>query len=203
MTRSLTLCALSVGIVLFGAGCQKPPTEDIDAAKTALEQAKNSEAREYAPDALERVNKQYAALEQELKTQEEKMAFRRKYDQAKTLAASVQTQAQAAQAEGTKAKDAMRVQVETALRDANMKLEQVKAALAAAPTGKGTAADLKMMQQDVADMETNLASVQQLYDQGQYRPAMNKVQSLMASMNDTQNAIEMATTMQAKARTGH
>lgn len=199
-TRSLTLCALSVGVVLFGAACQKPPTQEIEAAKAALEEAKQSDAREYAPEVLERVNQQYAALETELQTQEEKMAFRRKYDQAKTMAANVKTQADQAKAEGTRAKDAMKAQVETGLQAASVKLEEVKAAVANAPKGKGSAADIKMMEQDVATMEADLASVQQMYDAGQYRPAMNKLQSLTASMNETQAAIESATTMQAKAR---
>lgn len=203
MTRSLTLCALSVGIVLFGAACQKPPTQEIQAAEAALEEARQSDAREYAPEALERVNQQYAALEAELKTQEEKMAFRRKYDQAKTLAANVQTQAEQAKAAGAQAKEETKAQVETALQEASVKLEQVKTAVANAPRGKGSAADIKMMQQDVAEMESNLASVQQMYDAGQYRAAMNKMQTLMASMNETQMAIESATTMQAKARAGN
>jgi hypothetical protein len=203
MTRSLTLCALSVGIVLFGAACQKPPTQEIEAAKAALEEARQSDAREYAPEALDNVNQQYAALEAELQTQEEKMAFRRKYDQAKTMATSVQTQAEQAKTTGAQAKEAMKTQVETALQEASVKLEQVKMAVANAPKGKGSAADIKMMEQDVAEMEANMASAQQMYDAGQYKSAMTKMQSLMASMNETQMAIESASTMQAKARAGN
>jgi hypothetical protein len=84
-----------------------------------------------------------------------------------------------------------------------VKLEEVKAAVANAPRGKGSAADIKMMEQDVTEMEASLASVQQMYDAGQYRAAKTQMQSLMASMNETQTAIESATTMQAKARAGN
>jgi hypothetical protein len=172
---------------------------EIEQAKAALDQAQQSEAREYAPEALQTVNQKWEALQTELQAQEEKMAFRRNYDQAKVMIAEVQAEAQKAETAGTQAKEQLRVEVTQALQNARVKIDEVKLALENAPRGKGTAADLKMMEQDVAELETNLASAQQLHDAGQYRPAMNKLRTLMASANDTQTAIETATTMQAKA----
>lgn len=200
MRKILSVGALAGLVLLFGAGCQKPPTADIEAARASLEKARQSEAKDYAPEAIQRANKTWESLDAELKLQEEKMAFRRKYDQAKVLVAQVNTEAAKAEEDGKKAKEAAKTQVEQGLTAARTTIDETKAAVANAPTGKGTQMDKAMMEQDVAELETTLVSIQQMYDQGQYKQAQQRLQQLNANATKIKTEIENAAAMQAAGK---
>ena len=47
--RMRSFLTASVLIALIFSGCAKPPTQELDAAQAALDEAKNSEADIYAP----------------------------------------------------------------------------------------------------------------------------------------------------------
>jgi protein TonB len=92
-------CTLAVAMT----GCATPPSTEVDAAKASVEKATAAGASQYAPDSLKAAQDAEAALDAELKAQDEKWV--KSYDKAKELAAAAKTAADKAATDATAAKD--------------------------------------------------------------------------------------------------
>jgi TonB family protein len=85
MRVNVTFRALALGFAITVTGCASPPTADVDAAKAAVDQAASEPARQYAAESLKAAQEARAALDAELKAQEER--WFKSYDKTKELAA--------------------------------------------------------------------------------------------------------------------
>jgi TonB family protein len=92
-------CTLAVAM----AGCATPPSADVDAAKASVEKATAAGASQYAPDSLKAAQDAEAAMDAELKAQDEKWV--KSYDKTKELAASAKAAADKAATDATAAKE--------------------------------------------------------------------------------------------------
>jgi TonB family protein len=81
------------------AGCSSPPTAEIDAARQSMTTASSAGAHKYATESLNQAQAAQAALDAELKTQEEK--FVKSYDHARELAVAAKTAADKAASDAT------------------------------------------------------------------------------------------------------
>lgn len=79
------------------AGCSAPPTAEADAARQAVANASSAGADKYAPASFQEAQTAQAALDAELKVQEEK--FMKSYGRARELATTAKTAADKAAAE--------------------------------------------------------------------------------------------------------
>ena len=92
-------CALAVAVT----GCGTPPSPDIEAAKASVDKAAAGGAGQYAPDSWKAAQDAQAALDAELKVQDEK--WFKWYDKTKELAVAAKAAGDKALTEATDAKE--------------------------------------------------------------------------------------------------
>lgn len=80
---------IACGLAVAAAGCGAPPTTDVDAARASVDKARAGGASQYAPESLKAAQDAQAALDAELKAQDEKWV--KSYDKTKELAAAAKT----------------------------------------------------------------------------------------------------------------
>lgn len=159
-------------VIFFMAGCAKQPAQEIEAAKAAIEVAESEGADIYAPEELKKLNDDYAAAMDEVKTQEGKVL--KKFKEAKEMLAAVQ-----ADAEALKATIPMRIEEAknaaiAAQTEAQAALEEAKALLEKAPRGKGTRADIEAFKADLKGLEDSMPEIQAAIDNQDYLGAKDK-----------------------------
>jgi hypothetical protein len=206
VSRSALLLMGAVMVLALGVtSCAKPPQMEMDAAKAAIEKAKQMEAAEYAPNELRAASDTLAACDAEVNTQNGKFALFRSYKKAKAQALSAQALGQGAEQAAIKNK-------EQAKKDAEAALEQAKANIAAFRTmlaskdavklahGKETREVLKQMQSEINATDSSLVGVTALQQQEKYKQALAQAKSLgdkaTTLTQELQKAIEERATIQ-------
>src|SRR5262245_29144780 len=107
----LTRLSLIAALGLALAGCSQAHTADVDAAKKSLEEARQAQAPEYAPQAWTAAQDADAKLQVELDAQQKRWAPLRSYTVAKQLAADTKTAADRSLSEATTGKETMKNEV--------------------------------------------------------------------------------------------
>jgi hypothetical protein len=174
------------------AGCAQVPQADVDAARKALDDAKTAQAPDYAPEAWNAANDAQAQLDTELKAQENRNALFRSYGKAKTLADQAKTEAEQAGQAAATAKEQAKTEVAALIKQAHDEYDTAQQAIASAPKGKGTEADLASMKSDATTIETTLADVQKAFDAGDYLTAKSKAEAAISSAQQIEREIENA-----------
>jgi colicin import membrane protein len=192
MKRNLLLPALA-GVALMSVACAKEPTDTIGAAKASLEEAKTAGAADYAPAALASAETSAAALDAELKAQSEKFTLTRSYAKATELAATAKADADKAAAEAVTGKEQMKAEATTLIAGVRGSLDAAKQALAKAPKGKGSAADLEAMNADVAGVESSLAAMDSAMAAGNYKDAKVKAEAAKQTLDKIVADVQAAT----------
>jgi hypothetical protein len=179
-----------LGLVL--AGCSQPPTADIDAAKSALDQARQAEAAEYAQQSWTAAQDAEAKLDQELDAQEKRWSAMRTYTVAGQLAQDTKAMAERTRDEAVAGKEKAKTDATTLMADARAAVERAHAAVASAPKGKGTEADLASLKTDTASLDDALVEMQKAFDGGRYNEAKVKAQAAIDSAKQVEAEIEKA-----------
>jgi hypothetical protein len=192
--KRISLVSVLAGVALLSAACAKEPADALNAAKAALEAAKTAGASDYAPSALAAAETAAAALDAELKAQAEKFALTRSYTKAGELAAEAKTAAEQAAAAAVTGKEQMKAEATTLIAGVRGSIDAAKQALAKAPKGKGSAADLEAMNADVAGVEAALGEMDSAMAAGNYKDAKVKAEAAKATLDrivaDVQAAID-------------
>jgi hypothetical protein len=187
-----TQSILALGIALTIAGCAKAPQTEISEAKHALEQAQNAHAPDYAPEAWNAAKDAEAKLDAELAAQEQNWALVRKYDQARDYAKLAKEQADLAAQQAVTGRDQAKADAEALLSQAREESKNASAALAAAPRGKGTEADLASLKTDNDGIESMLEETQRMIDSGDYLGAKTKAQAALDAAKRIETEIDEA-----------
>jgi TonB family protein len=95
--------AVAFGLALVAAGCASPPNTDVDAAKAAVDKASTQGADRFAPESLKSAQDARAALDAELKAQDEKWV--KSYDKARELAVAAKNAGEKASADAVAGKE--------------------------------------------------------------------------------------------------
>jgi len=175
MRKMMAVLPLVFVFVLM-AGCAKPPQDAINSATAALDSAK-AEASEYASSSLQAAEDARAALEAELKAQQDKFALFRSYKKTDELVADLKAKSEKAAADAAAGKAQAQTDATTAINDATTALTDAKAKLEKAPKGKGTAADLEAMKADLTAAESTLAEANSSMTAGKYKDAKAKAEA--------------------------
>jgi hypothetical protein len=199
MKRIPVLLALA-GVAALSVSCAKEPTDAIDAARSSLAAAKTAEAADYAPDAMAAADTAAAALDAELKAQSEKFALTRSYAKASELAAQAKATADKAAAEAVTGKEQMKTEATTLVAGVRSSIETAKAALAKAPRGKGSAADIEAMKSDLAGVEAGLPDMDAAIASGQYKDAKVKAEAAKATLDKIVADVDAAIAMKKGAK---
>jgi hypothetical protein len=199
MKRILVLLALA-GVAVLSVACAKEPADAINAARSSLAAAKTAEAADYAPDALAAAETAAAALDAELKAQSERFTLTRSYTKASELAAQAKAAADKAAAQAVTGKEQMRTEATTLVAGVRSSVERAKAALAKAPKGKGSAADIEAMKSDVAGVEAGLADMDGAIASGRYKDAKVKAEAARATLDKIVADVSAAAAMKKGAK---
>jgi len=191
--KRISLVPVLAGMALLSIACATEPTDALNAAKTSLESAKAAGAADYAPSALAAADSAAAALDAELKAQKEKFALTRSYTKAAELAAEAKKAADDAAAAAVTGKEQMKAEATTLIAGVRGSVDSVKAMLAKAPKGKGSAADLEALNADVAGVETSLGEMDAAMAAGKYKDAKVKAEAAKATLDKIMADVEAAT----------
>ncbi len=200
MKKTLSGFAMVVGIPLLAAGCAQPPTDVVNAAHTALETARTSEAADYAAESLAAAENAVAALDAELKAQGEAFALTRSYKKATELATAAQTAAEKATSDAQTGREAAKQEASTLVETVRTSLAETGEMLAKAPKGKGTQADIEAMKSDLAGVEAGLADFDAAFAAGRYKEALAKAQAAQQTVDGVRADIQAALDAKAAAR---
>jgi hypothetical protein len=181
------------------AGCSQAPTADIDAAKKALDEARQAQAAEYAEQSWTIAQDADAKLETELETQDQRWSAMRSYTVARELAQATKAAAERSRDEAIAGKEQAKTEVATLMSAARDEVGRAHAAVASAPKGKGTEADLASLKSDTSSLDDTLAEMQKLYDDGQFKEAKVKAQAAIDAAKQVEAEVEKAKSQRRSA----
>jgi hypothetical protein len=184
-----------VFVLVLMVGCAKPPQDSITAATSAMDAAKPM-AQEYAPASLQAAEDAKAALDAELKAQQDKFALFRSYKKTDELVADLKAKSDKAASDAAAGKAQAKSDATTAINDATTALTDAKAMLEKAPKGKGTAADLEAMKADLTAAEGTLNDANTAMAAEKFKDAKAKADAAKASASNVSSQIQAA--MEAK-----
>lgn len=187
--RKITFGLLMLVLVFAVAGCAKPPEQDINAAKAAIEAAQQAGASDYAPESLNKANDLKAQLDAELKTQEEKFALFRSYKKATELAQQAKAAGETAATDAATKKEQVKAEAQTLINDAKTALTEAQDMLAKAPKGKGTQADIEAMKNDLTTAGTALTDAETSFNGERYLDAKSKAEAVKNQIAGVKSAV--------------
>jgi hypothetical protein len=182
--------AVALGLVL--AGCAQVPSADVDAAKHALDEARQAQAAEYAPQSWTAAQDAEAKLEAELDAQSQRWSALRSYTVASQLAASTKQAAEKSRDEATAGKEQAKNEATTMMAQARDEAAHAQAAVTTAPRGKGTEADLASLKSDATSIDDTLNEMQKAFDAGDYIGAKTKAQAAMDAAKKIEDEVAQA-----------
>lgn len=186
---------LSLGVVLVLAlvsGCAKAPQQAVDAAKAALETAKQSEADRYLADEFKAAQDSLNAALAEIETQNSKFALTRNYGKATKLLEAAANIANDVNAKVAAKKEEVKAQAQQLIVDLQTALTDAKALLKKAPKGKEGREALDAIQSELTTVETSLAEVTMLIDNGDFMSAKDKLTAGLQKINQIKEELNQA-----------
>jgi multidrug efflux pump subunit AcrB len=177
MKKNLLMFSLVLFCGLIFAGCSSAPTEEINATKAAVSAAQTDDVRDYAPESMAAAEDQMNKALAEVQTQDGKSMFSRNYKQASEMLKSAKDMAEKAQADAQANKTKSKAEAETAIAELPQLIEEARSALAKAPKGKDTKADIEAMQNDLKVAEESQNEAGQAMSQEKYKDALAKAAS--------------------------
>lgn len=169
--------ALAMAFVFGVSACADAPTLELEAARQSVDAATVAAAQDYAPEAMSPVLAAQVELDTELAVQAERFALTRSYDRAEILADSVKRLADAATVRTAEVKAEMQRTADSLMVALTTELADTRMALATAPRGKGSAADLAALAGDLDGVGTILDEARGAYGASDYKGAMTKLQA--------------------------
>ena len=186
---------LALFALLVFIGCAKPPEQEIQKANSSIEAARAAEAEEYVPEsfqvAMDTLNAANAAKQEA----DGKFALFRSYSKAKALYVSADALAAKAVQDAAAEKERVKQEVAGLLTQAKAVLDSANAALAKAPKGKGSKADIELIKNDLAAAQASFDDANNDFNAGKYKVAKAKVE---AAMQKSQAVIDEIAAAKAK-----
>ena len=179
-------------VMFILAGCAKQPTEDINAAQKAVEDAKAAGGEKYIPEDSKKVDDNLAAAQNEIKAQDSKFALSRNYDKAKQMLAQVKADAEKVKTDIASKKEEAKKNALAGQEAARASVKEAKALLAKAPMGKGARADIEALKGDIKGLEDSVPEVQQLIEKEDYVVATDKAKAIKEKADGVSNQIKEA-----------
>jgi len=204
MRNSKLLFATGLLVVaLVFAGCAKPPEMEMNAAKTALDDARNSvQADKWAPTEYQQAKSTYDAATAAVEEQNQKFALTRNYDKAKESFEQAKTESESAKQAAVANKEAAKNQANTKLQEASAAIDAAREALKAAPVTKDTRADIQLFTADIDGLDQSLGEVRSMISSEDYMGASSKADAITQQANDMATKLTEATQKAAMKRKG-
>ena len=191
MFRNIRLLVVAV-ITLASVACAKPPQAQADAANAAVTKATGAGAPEFAPEAYSAAQDARAKLDAELKTQADKFALTRSYEEARRLAAAATAAGDKAANDAVQRKQAVQTEASTAVVDARAAIQDAETALTGAPKGKGGKADVDALQSDLAAAKSMLGEAETALNSQHFRDVKAKAEAAKEKATAVKAGVDQA-----------
>ncbi len=182
--------ALALTLMVMLAACAKQPTQEMDAAKAAVDSAIAAGGDKYAKEEVKGLNDELTAATDEIKVQDGK--FFKNYDKAKEILAKVKANADTLTTEIPAKKEKAKNDAQAAIDAAKTAVNDAKALLAKAPRGKGTKADIEALKADVAGLEASIKEAEGLMGTEDYMAATDKANGVKDKAAEVSGQISQA-----------
>jgi hypothetical protein len=187
--RSIAQIALAVPMVVWLAGCDKPPEEQMASSKTAVEGAVQAEAAKYAAPELARLQDSLKTALAEVERQNARFIFLRNYDSAKSTLTWVATNAPVVAQTSKANKEKLRAATQEAIRVAEAAVDSAAALLTNAPRGKESKADLEAMEGEITTMRAGIDEAKAGLTAEDFNKAKMKAQEVQNSAMQMQTEV--------------
>lgn len=183
---------VALALVGFAAGCGESPVAQYEAGKTAVDNARLAEAEQYAPALFKEATDSLNAASIEMQKQDGRFATFRSYGKAEEIIVVAQQLAEKAVAEAAAEKERVRLADSTLITEIDSLMVETKKAIAAAPKGKGSRIDLKVMQADLDAASGALTAATEDFNAGSYLTANEKLQAVKTQVIKVKSDIDAA-----------
>ena len=177
MMKLSLLTAICVATTLFFSGCASAPTAEITATKAAIAAAQTEDVQTYAADSLKADEDTLAKATSEVQTQEGKNGLSRDYKAASELLKQAKDAAVKAQADAVANKAKTKADAEALIAGLATQLADAKKALATAPKGKDTKAELEALQNDLKSADEAAVAASAAIAQGKFMDALGQAKT--------------------------
>lgn len=178
--RYLFILMLVSSVVMLWS-CAQPPTQEMDAAKAAIEKAVVSGADKYAAPELEAAKSVLAQAEQKINVKD--------YAGAKADALDAVAKAAAAEAAIAAGKDAVKVEIDAMLPRIEKDYAALQKQVKSAKANKKTAEQLKSTLDEIPTLDTDLKDARTAYDAGDFAGAKEKYTVSKIKIDDAAKSI--------------
>ena len=190
MKKAVSYLLMSTMAVVLLSACAEQPTQELAAAKSAIDSVVSEGAEKYMPNELESLNRKMTDALAEIKTQQS-YTFSN-YSLAKFTLSQIQEDATALKGKMAQRKEELKTAASSALTEAQAAVAEAKSLLDNAPQGKGSMADIEAMKSDVAGLETQLQTVAPQIEAGEYIVAAEKAHAVSTGALNISNEIRAA-----------
>ena len=197
MFKRVSLALAALFLLALIAGCSKAPEAEMQAANQAIEAARTAEAEAYAPAAWRTAQDTLQAATAAKTEQDGKFALFRSYGKSKEMFVAAQQLANAASAASETEKEKVKQEVIGLLSQAKAGIDAATAALAKAPKGKDTKAELELIKADLDGLTPAYADAEADFNSGKYLTARTKVQGVIQKAQSIVDEIAAAAARKA------
>ncbi len=190
MKKAVKVLLVSMVAATLLSACASQPTEELNAAKSAIDAVVSEGAEKYTPEQMQSINRKMEEALAEVKTQDG-YTFSN-YSLAKFTLAQVKEDADALKGKLAQRKEELKVAASAALTEAQAAVVEAQSMLDVAPQGKGSLADIEAMKSDVAGLQTELETVAPQIEAGEYIVATEKAHAVAAQALTISNDVKAA-----------
>ncbi|MBU0984852.1 MAG: DUF4398 domain-containing protein [candidate division Zixibacteria bacterium] len=198
MIKRVSSVLVALVVVGFAAGCSESPVVEFEASRAAIEDARVAEAEQYAPELFKEASDSLNAASVEMQRQDGRFATFRSYGQAESMILAARQIAEKAVVEAGAERELVRLADSTLIVEIETLIADTKQALAAAPKGKGSRLDLKVMQTDIDAAATALTAATEGYNAGSYLTTNEMLQTVKGQVTKVKSDIDAAVTRLTK-----
>jgi hypothetical protein len=148
-----------VALLVLAVGCAKAPQETVTTVRSVLDSVQVAEVEKYAPEQYKAAKDSLDAALTEIEKQNSKFALTRKYGKAEAQLQASQSLARSAAQQAVANKAKIKAEAEDMMAQMQAAIAEAKTLIEQAPRGKGEAAALESIKNDVAALEMTATEV--------------------------------------------
>jgi hypothetical protein len=190
MKRIVFSGIVTVALALLVSSCGKLPQAEMDAAKAAVEAAKEAQADIYIPVEFATIQDSLNAYVAQVEAQKSK--FFKSYGDVTVKLESVVATAVTVKENAAVKKEEVRVQTETLMAEVTAMIADNKALIVKAPKGKEGAAALEEIRNEMSVIESAVAEAAVLFEAGNYMAANDKVKAAIENATSINTELKEA-----------
>lgn len=190
MKKNIFKGLAALGLVVLLASCDKVPQPEIDAAKASVEEARVAGADVYLPGELTAVEDSLNSVVTAIEAKKSKWFV--KFDAERAALAGISTMAVEVKANTEKRIAELTQEINAAIEEAKALIEADKELVAKAPKGKGGAAVLEEIKNDINVLDAAVVEASTLLTNGKLIDAKAKIEAVKTQATDIKTELEEA-----------